>query len=126
MQFNKLRLLRLRWAYEAMIGRKMSVRVKHTNIGERLSAELVKMMDEGVITRKDKRELIRKIEILLQLDTGTLGTKPGQKEVKRRVRGRLSAKSAAIAEANAAVGNKVVSLAATRGKLNLANIMEKR
>jgi hypothetical protein len=92
LKIAQLRGMRLRWDYQRLMGRQMSARAKRRSIGEHLAAEIVQMMDKGIITRKEKREYLRRLEIVLELDQGDLAPKPHKKETKRRILGRLHGK----------------------------------
>jgi hypothetical protein len=91
-KLSQLRRIRLRWDYQRLMGRQMSTRAKRRDIGERLATEIVHLLDKGIITRKEKREYLRKLEIVLELDQGDLAPKPHKKETKKRILGRLHGK----------------------------------
>lgn len=128
LKVQRLRKMRTQWMYQAMVGRQMSVRAKNIEVGEALAATLVQLMDKGVITKKRKRELIRKIEISLLLDQGDLGPKPSQKEVKRRTLGRIKnihPMTSKMSTASAPAGN-IVSLSSSSANGRLGKIISSK
>ena len=97
-QLSRLRRLRQRWVYSNKMGRMMSKRAKDCKIAKRTYDMLLDAIRAGEITHKDKRRYLRTLELAFELPPGTLRPKPAVVEIKRRIKGRLSAASANVTE----------------------------
>ena len=93
-----IRQRRLYWAYQALVGRKMSKRAKDMQVAEAAYDMLLDLVKKQVITGKDKRKYLRILEIAFELEPGLLRPKHSVPELKRRIRSRLSAVSANVTD----------------------------
>lgn len=91
-----LRRRRNYWAYQAMVGLRMSKRAKDIQVSEKIYDILLDLVKQGVLTHKDKRKYLRVLELAFDLEPGLIRPKPNGLELKRKIRSRLSAKSANI------------------------------
>jgi hypothetical protein len=94
--FHLIRQRRLYWKYQALVGRSMSKRARDKDLAEDLHSFMLDRVKRGKMTHKEKRQRLRLLEIIFELEPGTIGARPGVQELKRRIRGRLSAESANI------------------------------
>lgn len=86
------------WAYQAMVGMRMSKRAKDILVGKAVYEALLQLIDKRVLTHREKRRYLKIIETAFDIEPGVIRPieTPHVKEVKRRIFGRLSAKSANV------------------------------